>query len=82
MKLIYAWLVCLVNMGVCFYYFMNHWKSQKELYWAVIALLNTKAAVVLIISQLITLYSAIVMSFHSFVFTRTKEGERFVDPCN
>lgn len=82
MRLRYVWLFCVANMVAGAMYFMNYWNAQKELYWAIIALLNTKTALVLMISQVISLYSAIIMSIHRFVFTQTREGERFVIVVN
>lgn len=78
MRLRYVWLFCIVNFAACGVYFFKHWNAQKELYWAIIALLNTKIALLLMLTQVVSLYTAIVMSVHQFIFTRTKEGERFV----
>lgn len=79
MKVRYVWLFCAANFVASIVYFLKHWNSQRELYWAIIALLNTKIALVLMLGQVVSTYTAIVMSIHQFVFTKTKEGERFVE---
>lgn len=82
MRLLYVWLFCVLNLVAAVTYFVKHWSRQKELYWSVIALMNTKTAMILTISQVVSLYSAVVMTIHHVVFKRTKEGERFVDSPN
>lgn len=78
MRPLYVWLFSISNLAASIFYFVKYWRAEKELYWAVIALLNTKTALILVISQVASTYTAVVVSIHWFVFNRTKEGERFV----
>lgn len=71
----------ILNTIFCVAYFSHHLQQSGEFYWSVVAMLNNKVAVLLCLSELVSIYTAFVVSVHFIVFDTTKEGERFVRCC-
>jgi len=74
----FLWKYFILSIIVSAAYFHRQWEHQQELYWAIIALLNTRVSLFLVLNLIVTLYTAIVVSIHAYFFGVTKEGERFV----
>lgn len=73
-----AWLYLLVSVvGTCIF-FWSHWQASRELYWSVVALLNKRLSIVLLINLLVASYVAIVITIHQYVFGAVRESERYV----
>jgi hypothetical protein len=79
MNLTLAWSYFLLNTIASGIYFWHQWQLSVELYWSMVAMLNAKPALCLVISQAVSMYCLVVVILHSFVFEDTREGERFVN---
>ena len=78
MRFVTALLYWIFSLCLSAYYIHLNWHHQKELYWAMIALLNQKTTVFLSINMLVSTYVLFVVSVHRYFFQSTREGERYV----
>ena len=76
------WLASLLGGA---YHVSSQWQHSKELYWAMILVLNQKMTLVLCLNFALASYTLFVVLVHAFFFEETREAERYVrlsDPGN
>ncbi len=73
-----AWFYLLLSIVGSCVYFWSHWQASRELYWSIVALLNKRLSLLVILNVLVAGYVAVVMSVHQYVFGSVRESERYV----
>lgn len=72
------WLYSLGSLLSTWTYFYLHWQDSRELYWSVVALLNKRLCIVLLVNLFASAYFTIVVTIHDYVFGVARDSERLV----
>ena len=63
--------------AICWYTY-SEYQVHDEFYWTIIALLKKRLTLVLLLNLVFAVYVSVVSCIHAFVFSETREGEKFV----